>query len=236
MQLILASKIQLSVAKAWLALCVVWCCLLLTACGSDDVDAAYTDCRYDIVTYQGVTSAGQERYELVGRDNAPSVMLLATGANAPKDSPIGRRLLLRYTPCQPLTGDSCRIVTHAATAIVSDSLRYTEKPLAHYLQDNSPVKLGSLWRTGNFVNLHCQLEYTGHSRHFYLLVDSTTWHNDTVHCHLVHNVFGDTTRHWRECFASFFVGTVWQQPSCRVMRIHINDVDRPQVTFRDFAK
>ena len=210
--------------------------VLLTACGDDDVDPAYTDCRYDIVTYRGVTSEGKEAYDLVGRDSEPTVTLLSEGVNAPSNSPIGRRLLLRYTPLETLDGPQCHVVAHAATAIISDSLRYTTRPLAHYLQDNSPVKLGSSWRTGDYINLHGQLEYTGRSRHFYLLVDSTTWHNDTVHCHLVHNVFGDTTRHWRECYASFYVGIVWQQPSCRVMRVHINDVVRPEVTFRDFNK
>lgn len=209
---------------------------VLMACGPDDVDPAYTDCRYDIVTYRGVTPGGQEVYHLVGRDSEPTVTLLSSGAKAPENSNIGRRVLLRYTPASALRGDTCRVVAHAATAIVSDSLRYTVRPLAHYLQDNTPVKLGSLWRTGDYLNLHCQLEYTGRSRHFYLLVDSTTWHADTVHCHLVHNVFGDTTRHWRECYASFYVGAVWRQPSCRVMRVHIADVVRPEVTFRDFAK
>ena len=220
---------------------IAWCATLLAmmalpSCGHDDIDPAYTDCRYDIVTYLGVTPAGQEAYKLVGRDSEPSLTLLADGHNAPDDSPIGRRLLLRYTPAAPLTGDTCRITAHAATAIISDSLRYTIKPLAQYLQDNSPVKLGSVWRTGDYLNLHCQLEYTGRSRHFYLLVDSTTWHADTVHCHLVHNVFGDITRHWRECYASFYVGVVWNQPTCRVMRVHINDVARPTVAYRDFMK
>ena len=220
--------------RHWSVLSLLAC--LVASCAGEDVGPEYTDCRYDIVTYMGVNNAGDEVYDLVGRDDEPSCTLYAEGVHAPAGSQAGRRLLLRYAFAAPQHGAARRINAYAASAIVSDSLRYTVRPLAHYLQDNSPVRLRSLWRTGDYINLHCQLEYTGRSRHFYLLVDSTTWHNDTVHCHLVNNVFGDTARHWRECYASFFVGQVWKQNSCRVMRLHIDDVVRPDVRCRDFIK
>ncbi|MBQ4366915.1 MAG: hypothetical protein II786_02390, partial [Muribaculaceae bacterium] len=38
-----------------------------------DLDASYTDYRYDLVTYLGPTASGTQLFQLVGRDDAPSV-------------------------------------------------------------------------------------------------------------------------------------------------------------------
>ncbi|MBR1804121.1 MAG: hypothetical protein IJ775_04365 [Muribaculaceae bacterium] len=209
----------------------------LMACSdSHDIDRAYTDYRYDIVTYMGNDDAGHEVYRLDGRDDNPAVTLLATGTHAPQDSHLGRRVLLRYEMADAVSDSVRHITAYAASAIISDSMRYTLKPVAQYLQNNSPVKLRSVWRTGDYLNLHGQLEYTGKSRHFYLLLDSATWHRDTVHCYLVHNVFGDTTRHWREFYASFYIGTLWKRNPKQVLRFHADDLVRPEVTYRDFTK
>lgn len=226
----------MTLRRLHIALCLLAAAIALTACGDgDDIDRAYTDYRYDIVTYQGVNAAGKEIYRLEGRDDNPATLLLATGEHAPQGSEPGRRLLLRYDYQETASTDTVRdIVAYAATAIISDSMRYTLKPVAQYLQNNSPVKLRSVWRTGDYLNLHGQLEYTGKSRHFYLLVDSTTWSRDTVHCYLVHNVFGDTTRHWREFYASFYIGVMWKRYPGKVLRFHADDLVRPDVTYRDF--
>lgn len=209
----------------------------LMACNdSHDIDRAYTDYRYDIVTYMGCDDDSHEVFRLQGRDDNPAITLLATGTHAPQGSNPGRRLLLRYDFADA-AGDSVRhINAYAATAIISDSMRYTLKPVAQYLQNNTPVKLRTVWRTGDYLNLHGQLEYTGKSRHFYLLVDSSTWNRDTVHCYLVHNVFGDTTRHWREFYASFYIGATWKRNPKQVLRFHADDLVRPEVTYRDFTK
>ena len=209
----------------------------VTACDdSKDMDRAYTDYRYDIVTYMGATDAGGEMYILDQRDDAQRLTLLSAGTNAPEDSYIGRRVLLRYDFADDSHDTIRHIVVYASTAIISDSMRYTIKPVAQYLQNNTPVKLRSVRRFGDYLNMRGQLEYTGKQRHFYLLVDSTTWKCDTVHCYLVHNVFNDTTYHWRDFYASFYVGALWKRNPKQVLRVHIDDVLRPDVTYRDFAK
>ena len=204
--------------------------LLITAMIScdkeNDIDKAYTDYLYDFVTYLGKQADGTTTFELESRDNGPVTTLIAGDVDIPKGVDEGNRVLLRYAPAGADNGNSRHIYAYAVNAIISDSLRYTIKPLETYLQGNSPVKLRSLWRTGNYLNFHGQLEYTGKSRHFYLLLDSTTAKRDTVECYMVHNVFGDTTYHWRECYASFYVGVMWKRPSCRVMRVHIGDETR----------
>lgn len=207
------------------------------ACGDDkEIDRSYTHYRYDIVTYMGVDDSGQEVYSLESRTRNDAVTLIATGSHAPQDSYVGRRLLLRYAYSE--TGDTTAavrsITAFSAHAIISDSLRYTVKPLRQYLAGNSPMRLRSVWRTGPYINMHGQLEYTGRSRHFYMIIDSTTWHADTVQCYMVHNVYGDTTRHWREFYASFYVGTVWRNNDHRVLRLHMPDELHPADSIHDF--
>ena len=218
------------------------CLILVTAlvaCNDDKaIDEAYTDYLYDIVTYMGVDSHGMEIYRLENRNSEPAVTLLAAGKNAPNDSYLGRRVLLRYNfAAKSGANDTVRQITaYSVHGIISDSLRYTAKPLYLYLQDNSPMRFNSVWKTGNYINMHGQLEYTGRSRHFYMIIDSTTWHDDTVHCYMVHNVFGDTTRHWREFYGSFFVGTVWRNNPQRILRLHAYDQLHPADSIHDFSK
>ena len=192
------------------------------ACGNDDLDPAYTDYRIDIVTFLGTTPDGQVTCEMERRGQLPMVTITSQGLTLPKALTTGERVLLRYAPPADTAARHWAVNAYGLTRIISDSLRYTVQPLAHYLQNNAPVKLRSLWRTGNYLNLHCQLEYTGKSRHFYLLLDSATARADTLDCYLVHNVFGDTTYYWRECYASFYVGAVWQRENCRALRVHIS--------------
>lgn len=209
-------------------------CILLAGCGDEDIDRRYTDYRTDIVTYLGNDGTGA-RFELLRRDDSVSVTLLSNVTlDKVKD---GQRVLLRYDWADRNDqGDTRRILAYGVGTIVSDSLRYTIRPLDEYFGQMEPVKLMSIWRTGDYVNLRCQAEYTGKSRHFYLLLDSATWRADTVHCYLVNNTHGDTTYHWREAYASFYVGGIWKRDACRTMRIHINDEAHGGMTNYDFNK
>lgn len=209
--------------------------LLTWACGEDTIDRRYTDYRTDIVTYLGVSDGGAE-FELLRRDDSTAITLQSNVTLNSSFKP-GTRVLLRYDWADNLAdGAMRRIDAYHVASIVSDSLRYTIKPLNEYLAQMEPVRLLSLWRTGDYVNLRCQAEYTGKSRHFYLLLDSATWQHDTVDCYLVNNTHGDTTYHWREAYASFYVGNIWHRSTCRTLRIHMNDVAHPSQTTYDFTK
>lgn len=207
--------------------------LMLVACSDEDVDRRYTDYRLDVVTY--LAHDGGARFELLRRDDSTS-LLLQSNVTLGQSFKVGNRVLLRYDWADNATGNIRRINAYGISAIVSDSLRYTVKPLSEYLSQMEPVKLLSIWRTGDYLNLHCQAEYTGKARHFYLLLDSATARQDTVHCYLINNTHGDVTYHWREAYASFYVGSIWNRPSCRTMRIHINDAAFPARATHDFDK
>lgn len=200
---------------------IVAMALLLTTIAACDKEIktsdAYTHSIYDIVTYVGSDKEkGTAQFELIGRDGT-STMLTGSVTVDSTLKPL-QRLLLRYMTADDASGN---IKVYGMTRVITDSLRYSTAPLSLYARH--PVKMRSAWRTGDFINLHCQVEYTGKSRTMMMLIDDATRNQDTVHCYLHHDIHGDTTYHWRECYASFNVGNVWKRTACSVMRLHINE-------------
>lgn len=210
----------------------------LSAChDSDDDDTRIVEWRYDFVTYMGY-SGSTATFEYLGRGDSAAIVLRASGLDKPGHLATGQRVLLYYTvtgtPSPGVRDVQARYYTSGNVA--SDSLRVNTKPVEQYAMH--PIKLRSLWRTGGYINLRGQVEYTGHPRQLYLMANGATLDSDTVDVYLVHDLMQgqDSTRFWRNCYGSFYVGEAWYKPSCRVMRVHVRDVVRPQATCYDFAK
>ena len=207
--------------------------LALAACNKqEDIDRAYTDYRYDIVTYLGQNGTGAV-FEYLGHGDSAAVRLQST-VDVSKDVKTNHRVLLRYNFADATPSASRDIDVYGCSNIFSDSLRQTTVSL-----DSLPrhqVKLRSLWRTGEFINLHCQVEYTHKARVLMLVADGNTLEQDTVHCYLLHDLRGQRGTFWRDCYASFNVGALWKRPSMQCMRIHLNDVTYPNNEFYDFTK
>ena len=210
----------------------------LSACQDrGDDNTRIVEWRYDFVTYMGY-SGSTATFEYLGRGDSAAIVLRASGLDKPGHLATGQRVLLYYTvtgtPSPGVRDVQARYYTSGNVA--SDSLRVNTKPVEQYAMH--PIKLRSLWRTGGYINLRGQVEYTGHPRQLYLMADGATLDSDTVDVYLVHDLMQgqDSTRFWRNCYGSFYVGEAWYKPSCRVMRVHVRDVVRPQATCYDFAK
>ena len=206
--------------------------MVLTACDKqEDIDRAYTDYRYDIVTYLGQNATGAQ-FEYLGHGDSASIMLQSRVGVS--DVKTNQRVLLRYDFADNKTGNNRDIDVFSCSRIISDSLRIAASSPTELPKD--PVKLRSLWRTGNYINLHCQVEYTNKERTFSLQVDMNTINNDTVDCYLVHDLKGQQGTFWRDCYASFNVGALWKRDTFHCLRVHINDVTYPDTEYYDFIK
>ena len=197
----------------------------------EDIDRSYTDYRYDIVTYLGVNGTGAV-FEYLGHGDSASVKLQSRVTV--KDVKTNQRVLLRYEFADKATGAERDVNVYGCNGIFSDSLRQTQAS-----PDSLPcqeIKLRSLWRTGEFINLHCQVEYTGKARTLMLVADANTLTSDTVDCYLVHDLRGERATFWRDCYASFNVGALWRKDTFRCLRIHLNDVTFPETAYYDFIK
>ena len=198
----------------------------------DDIDRAYTDYRYDIVTYLGQNATGA-LFEYLGHGDSTAVRLQSE-VSLGEDVKTNQRVLLRYDFADQVASANRLINVYGCNAIISDSLRQTQTA-----PDSLPVhdvKLRSLWRTGEFINLHCQVEYTGKSRTFMLVADGKTLSNDTVYCYLVHDLRGEQGTFWRDCYASFNVNALWHKNTFSCLRIWLNDVTYPENKYYDFTK
>ena len=207
--------------------------LVLISCDKqEDIDRAYTDYRYDIVTYLGANDRGAV-FEYLGHGDSAAITLQSRVSV--KDVKTHQRVLLRYDFTDRSNTSANRdIEVYGCNSIISDSLRQSQAS-----PDSLPrhqVKLRSLWRTGEFINLHCQVEYTSKARTFMLVADAQTLDSDTVHCYLVHDLRGERASFWRDCYASFNVGALWKRPYLQCLRIHLNDVTFPGTPYYDFNK
>jgi len=207
--------------------------LALAACDKqEDIDRAYTDYRHDIVTYLGQNDRGAV-FEYLGHGDSSAIRLQSSVSVS--DVKTHERVLLRYDFADDNGGNSRDITVYGCSGIISDSLRQATGNAIDSLPRHE-VKLRSLWRTGEFVNLHCQVEYTGKARAFLLVADAGTIESDTVHCYLIHDLRGERGTFWRNCYASFNVGAVWKRPTLKCMRVHLNDLTYPRTTYYDFSK
>ena len=217
-----------------LAISLIAALLTLFSCDKDeDIDRAYTDYRYDIVTFLGQNATGAV-FEYLGHGDSASVRLQSRVGLNDDEVKVNQRVLLRYDFADNATSDHRNINVYSCSGIVSDSLRRTEAS-----PDSLPmheVKLRSLWRTGEFINLHCQVEYINTARTFMLVADGQTLANDTVNVYLVHDLRGERGTFWRDCYASFNVGALWKKPTFKVMRIFLNDKTFPDTEYYEFIK
>ena len=216
-----------------LAISLIAALLALSSCDKDeDIDRAYTDYRYDIVTFLGQNATGAV-FEYLGHGDSAAVRLQSR-VGLSDEVKVNQRVMLRYDFADNTASDHRNINVYSCSGIVSDSLRQTGAS-----PDSLPmheVKLRSLWRTGEFINLHCQVEYINTARTLMLVADGQTLSNDTVNCYLVHDLRGERGTFWRDCYASFNVGALWKKPTFKVMKIFLNDKTYPNTEYYDFTK
>ena len=214
------------VAALWVLL------VLLAACDNDKaLDDALINYRLDIVTYAGTTD-GAATFDYYGRGDSLPVTLLTTWTHD-VGAKVGQRVLLRYGLDAMPDGGTASVKAYGISAIVSDTLRVSS--LAPAIMGDDPVRLRSLWRTGPFLNVRCEVEYTGQHHRFGLVAEDATIDGDTVVCHLIHSLGGFTAMQWRELYGSFLIDEVIAGRPCRVLRVEVdNDVVRPSSTTYDF--
>ena len=216
-----------------LSILLIAALMALASCNKqEDIDRSYTDYRYDIVTYLGQNATGAV-FEYLGHGDSAAIRLQSV-VDISQDAKTHQRVLLRYDFANKEASDQRDINVYSCYTIISDSIRMTMDGPDSLPQHE--VKLRSLWRTGEFINLHCQVEYTGKNRTFMLVADGNTLKDDTVHCYLAHGLRGEQGTFWRDCYASFNVGALWKRPSFHCLRIHLNDLTFPDTEYYDFTK
>lgn len=201
--------------------------LTLTAACTDTYEGPEQDeYRYDMVTYQGFAD-GNALFENVPRGDGASTYLAGTMRAEPAYT-IGTRVLLSYdisadAPAAGSSADNPQLISvRTVSAATTDTLRHTAKENIDAM-GNDPIQLMSIWRTGCYLNLQGEVQYTGKSRFFLLLADDATLENDTIDCYLINDQLQEQAYNWRRFYASFYVGGALLRPTCKALRVYLND-------------
>ncbi len=194
--------------------------LLAVSCVNDDtIDGEITPIFTDIVTFEG-NQEDRAHFSFNKIDDSPMVYLTA---NKPLggDTEAGQRMLLAYEPASGQGAyESGEIVMRAVSSINTDEVRIVDKEeIEGWNQD--PVFLFSLWRTGNYINLHCRLPFSEKPRRFGLVAKDNTVDHDMVDLFLVHQLKEPVTAFERVYYASFDISAIWNLPTCKGVRIHL---------------
>ncbi len=200
--------------------------LLLASLASCSDDKEYNDSAMysDIVTIASTAEEQGTVFKFRRYDDSPEITLTDPGLTLKKETE-GMRVLLRYysESGQPYT--SGNIKARAVSAINNDTTLI--RPVERYNWDATPVYLHSMWRTGEYINMHIRVEYSETPRYFNLLVDSLTLKDPVPQLYLVHDKGTAPDNYLMEIYASFNIDNVWSQPTCEGIDIHINDSNLP---------
>lgn len=190
----------------------------LLSCSDDDTysDEAFLS---DIVT---VESTGEEGSCFTFRRYGDSPLVTLTAPGFQLDGKyVGKRVLLRYYPESGLPYTDGDIRPLAVSPVNCDTT--VIRPVERYDWNADAVFLNSIWRSGNYINVHLRAVYSDKPRYFSLMVDSLTLTDAVPRVYLVHNALGAPDSYMKEEYASFDITNVWSQGSCDGIEVHVND-------------
>lgn len=206
--------------------------VVASAC-SDDKGYDYGDFHYDMVTYLG-TDNGAPKFEFQAYDDSPFITLISSKTGT-LDMKKGQRILLNYIIDKEESETMKMVTVRGYSKVITDTMRIaaTSKLLPAKM-DN--IKLASIWRTGAYINIRCQVQYSEKPRQLMLIADLGTLNSSMVETYLIHDLFDATAYYWTPCYLSYYAGPAWNLLTCKTLRVNLNDLVYPSVKYYDFSK
>ena len=198
----------------------------LAACSKNDAPD-YGQFRNDMVTYTG-SENGAASFCHINSAHETSTLV---ASNGDMKLEAGKRLLLNYVVQKELSGNKYQVEMRGYTSVVTDTLRATSAQKIDE-QKMEHIKLRSIWRTGNFLNLHCEVEYTEKTRMLTFLIDEEKATNEVVDCYLVHDTREAQTYFWRTLYTSVLLDPILA--TAKTLRVHVNDEINPDKKYYEF--
>lgn len=209
--------------------------LMLAKCSSDVDMPQPTACRFiDIVTL--FNSEKGLKFEL--QRSADSEIIPLQTQQFLVDTIIrdGTRMIIHYeaefsdTSLRPMPVKLLQI-----GSVAFDTVRSGLEKIIKRLP-SPQLKMQSIWRTGNYLNLQAKIEYDGTPRSFAIIADNATLDSPQVDCY-IYNVGKPVGENYidTKIYGSFYIGNLWQLPNLQRLRIYdkgIND----KTSFIDIVK
>ncbi len=183
----------------------------------------------DIVSVESASDADGTTFTMQRYDDSPLITYTASNWVAPEKY-VGQRVQIYYytQTGQPYAPGPIRL--RGVNSINNGDVNTDGDPFEP-AWDADAVWLNAIWRTGKYLNLRLRVSYSSEPRYFSLVADAATLSDEQPQLYLVHNLNGQPGSYLSEIYSSFDISAVWNQPSCRSVCVHINDLNRPQQTY-----
>ncbi|MCM1163418.1 MAG: hypothetical protein NC339_04135 [Muribaculaceae bacterium] len=194
--------------------------LMLCSCRPDGVDGEVLMQFTEIATFRGNDNPwGGALFTLRRDGDSPEIQLTTSRALADTYR-AGQRVLILYTipSNQPYTSGAIDLL---GVGTVNNGKVTTLEEGEQWNAD--PVYLYSIWRTGQYLNLHVRLPYSTEPRRFWLALDPATATAPMPDLYLVHDIpDGANVTFDRSYYASYDISSVWQTAT-EGIRVHVEN-------------
>ena len=193
----------------------------------------YGDFRYDMVTYAGENGKSSV-FTFQSYEDSPLVTLTAN--NLTKSGlKVGQRLFLNYIVDEDVNETTKVVDVKGFSKVTTDSIVFVPQEVLDTLTRDK-MKVVSAWRTGEYLNIRCRLEYTEKPRRLFLATNGEIDTEGVINAYQIQNLMGAKTYYWLETYLSYYIGTAWNNENCKVLRYNAPDWSYTEGRFFDFKK
>lgn len=200
-----------------------------TSCINDDDSNGIT--YSNLVTYTG--NIGTNAYfEFIGENDAKPVTLHANRILGSIDE--GQRLVIVYTlEDENQYGKDGYIDLITYTTVPTSSVQTVTTSEAQAA--NEAMYLNAIARTGKYINIDARLPRI-EGRTFSILADEATVDTDMPELYITTKAPEGNTGLNESTLASFDISSIWNMPSVRGVKIHVNDINPSGKKIYEFNK
>ena len=165
-------------------------------------------------------------FEHILRNDLGSVMLDPNPA-VKSDLYEGQRVILQYYINEERPDKSKEVEVLEIYSVRHDTIAHVHPDtLAAY--PNDPLKINTISRTGNYINLDMAIEYFNKPHGLDLFSNPMQASSDTIDVILRHNRNDDVFGYWASAYASFYIPGL---ASYKAMRVYANTPNDPMGYF-----
>lgn len=199
----------------------------------EDENINYGDFLYDIVTYEGKNGTTPV-FTFQSYDDSPLIKLNASNLENPNLKK-GQRLLLNYIVEEELGHNEKLVRVNGYSKVHTDTIEILPEEKLEALACHE-IKIASVWRTGNYLNVRCMLEYTQKPRQLFLATTGDVNTRGIVQTYQIQDLMGAQTYYWFETYMSYYIAPVWDNPECKGIKYNVVDLSYPEVKYYEFLK
>lgn len=220
--------------KSTLYIIISVLCLSAWSCRDEDGPFEDTFVSYDIAVFTSQDQESGSVFTLYRPDSDEPIEYSASRQFIDVNTvPVGNRLLLGYIP-EGAPYVSGKIKIEGYSKINNDTLRvYESGTLEDNDWDRDPIYVYSMWRAGNYLNVHGKVTFTSGQWVLRLGMEEPEFdaHPAVPQVYLIYQMREPAENFQREFYASFDISQLWNESWCRGIDVNVNNSNLKQNIF-----